>query len=347
MTNERYDILAMHRTGKRQIEIARLLKVPKQKVSYVIARYKELGHEGDRPGRGRKRTANTSRNRKIIKKRVMRNPRVSIRNIARETGISHSSVYRMAKKELNLKPYKLRKGQLLTDANKAVRLQKCMQLLHRAAGERWEKIVFTDEKLFTIEQCHNHQNDRIWSTENPGPSAIVTHRQKPQSVMVWAGICASGKTPLIFLDNGVKMNQEMYRRDILEAVVLPWAQQHFGDDDWTFQQDSAPAHRAKATQKWCKSHFPDFITSAEWPPYSPDLNPMDYSIWSILEARACSRPHKSLMSLKQSLRQEWSRISLNKVRPIAENFRKRLQLCIDTQGGHFETTSKCCTHKHI
>ncbi|XP_054718970.1 vacuolar protein sorting-associated protein 53 homolog [Uloborus diversus] len=39
------------------------------------------------------------------------------------------------------------------------------------------------------------------------------------------------------------------------------------------------------TQDWCRTHFPDFISSAEWPPYSPDLNPMDYSVWSILEAK--------------------------------------------------------------
>ena len=98
--------------------------------------------------------------------------------------------------------------------------------------------MFTDEKLFTVEQAYNHQNNRSWSAEAPGTSAIVEHRQNPQSVMVWGGICASGKTPLVSVDQGVKINQEVYRRNILETVVLPWAQQHFGDVNWTFQQDS-------------------------------------------------------------------------------------------------------------
>ena len=203
-----------------------------------------------------------------------------MRKIARETGIKRESERHMAKRELNLMPYKLQKVKLLTDENKRVRLQRCRQLMRHAAAQRWEHILFTDEKLFFIvEQAHNHQNDKSWSAEAPGTSAIVEHRQNPQSVMVWGGICASSKTPLVFVDQGVKINQEAYRRDILETVVLPGAQQHFGDVNCTFQQDSAPGHKAKTTQYWCRTHYPDFIASSEWPPYTPDLNPMDYSVW--------------------------------------------------------------------
>ena len=154
--------------------------------------------------------------------------------------------------------------------------------------------------------------------------------------MVWDGICATGKTPLIFVDEGVKINAEVYRREILESVVLPWSLQHF-DGDWLFQQDSAPAHRARTTVQWISDHFPGFITPREWPPYSPDLNPMDYSVWSILEARACAKPHKSLEALRRSLTEQWDKITVEEVRTIAQNFTKRLKLCIKAEGSHFET----------
>ena len=128
----------------RQYDIVRLLNVPKQTVSKAVNRFKELGHDGRRPGSGRRRTVNTSANRQIIRKRVKRNSRVSMRKIARETGMKRESVRQMAKREFNLMPYKLQKVQLLTDENKCVRLQRCRQLKRRAAAQRWERILFTD-----------------------------------------------------------------------------------------------------------------------------------------------------------------------------------------------------------
>ncbi|UYV64303.1 hypothetical protein LAZ67_3000219 [Cordylochernes scorpioides] len=41
----------------------------------------------------------------------------------------------------------------------------------------------------------------------------------------------------LFMEQALKINQEVYRRDSFETMVLPWVQQHFVDTDWTFQQD--------------------------------------------------------------------------------------------------------------
>ena len=47
-----------------------------------------------------------------------------------------------------------------------------------------------------------------------------------------------------------------------------------------FQQDGAPAHRAHDT---VRTETPDFIRPTLWPPNSPYLNPVDYTIWSIMQ----------------------------------------------------------------
>ena len=93
------------------------------------------------------------------------------------------------------------------------------------------------------------------------------------------GICGTGKTPLVFVKHGVKINVDYLK--ILKEKMLPWSKKHFGKSEWVFQQDSAP-HRAKTVQT-CAKNFPDFISWNQWPPSSPDLNPMDFSIWNILK----------------------------------------------------------------
>ena len=43
-----------------------------------------------------------------------------------------------------------------------------------------------------------------------------------------------------------------------------------------FQQDGAPAHRSRHTVAYLRSNVPEFFESENWPPNSPDLNPVDY-----------------------------------------------------------------------
>jgi len=47
-----------------------------------------------------------------------------------------------------------------------------------------------------------------------------------------------------------------------------------------FQQDSAPARRVKETVDLLSTETPAFIPPTLWPPSSPDLNPVDYKVWS-------------------------------------------------------------------
>ena len=46
-----------------------------------------------------------------------------------------------------------------------------------------------------------------------------------------------------------------------------------------------------------------------WPPASPDLNPMDYSVWSMLKAKVSYVAYPSVDAWKRSLMREWAKIS--------------------------------------
>ena len=77
--------------------------------------------------------------------------------IARETGIHHSSVYRIVRKDLWLKCVKKRRAQELTAANRDPRLTRTKKLL-RLYQQSTVDFIFSDEKIFTVAPPVNLQN---------------------------------------------------------------------------------------------------------------------------------------------------------------------------------------------
>lgn len=154
--------------------------------------------------------------------------------------------------------------------------------------------------------------------------------------MVFGCITSDDKCPLIFVDDGVKINQQIYLEDVLKKHVQPCIKAHFETRPYVFQQDSAPAHKAKTVQQWCQNNLYDFISSSQWPPNSPDINPLDYSVWAVLEKKACSTPHKSLDSLKAALKKAWAELDDDYLRAAVDSFPRRLRLCVRAKGGRIE-----------
>ena len=108
----------------------------------------------------------------------------------------------------------------------------------------------------------------------------------------------------MFLESGARLNAQKYIDDILEPMVTLCNATIFTGKQWIFQQDGAPCHTARVTQNWCQENLPGFISKYFWPPSSPDLNPIDYFVWSYLEAKVNCQQHASVESLKCSLLKE-------------------------------------------
>ena len=102
----------------------------------------------------------------------------------------------------------------------------------------WQKISFLDEAYFDLGGYVNHQNCRVWGTENPHEyTEKSTH---PKRVTVWCGFRPRGIIGLFFFENEqgktVAVNGDRYRAIEEEDI----------DNIW-FQQDGATCHTAKAT----------------------------------------------------------------------------------------------------
>lgn len=218
-------------------------------------------------------------------------------------------------------------------------MERAKELLRLHESGQLPNLVFSDEKPFQIEQFVNKQNDRVYLPKRSAENLhlrLATRTQAPPMVMVWAAVTADGRSPLVFIDRGVKINAEYYRENVLKTVLKPWADKHFGRRPWTFQQDSAPAHSARVNQEWLKKEVPRFISTAQWPPKSPDLNPLDFCAWGILESKVLTKKYQSVDHLKTALRREWAKIPQSHFRAACDGFVCRLKAIIRTKGGQFE-----------
>ncbi|CAF4597146.1 unnamed protein product [Rotaria sp. Silwood2] len=88
----------------------------------------------------------------------------------------------------------------------------------------------------------------------------------------------NGLTVPYFFAKDERLNGECYR-----VKLLPFYKEEgdrlFMHSNWCLVQDGATAHTDRKTQDSCKKNLTSFIPKGRWPSNSPDLNPLDYSIW--------------------------------------------------------------------
>jgi len=102
---------------------------------------------------------------------------------------------------------------------------------------------------------------------------------------------------------------------------------YLGYHTFVFQQDSAPAHRACDTIQLLQQETPDFIGPDLWPPNSPDLNPVDYKIWGVMQ-RVYERRMNNVDELKQRLIAVWDGMQQNVIDSAVDECQKRLRACV-------------------
>uniref|UniRef100_A0A7I4Z2T6 Transposase n=1 Tax=Haemonchus contortus TaxID=6289 RepID=A0A7I4Z2T6_HAECO len=127
-------------------EIARRLHINDRAVRRIVAQYRERGHHLPLPKSGRPRSANVPGVRKVIKKRISRNDESIV------------------KCWLDLHSNRFFREQMLSEAAKKNRLEKCKKLLAAVRAGRHSDIVWIDEKIFMVEVAHNQ----------PKPAAVAT-----------------------------------------------------------------------------------------------------------------------------------------------------------------------------
>ena len=125
---------------------------------------------------------------------------------------------------------------------------------------------------------------------------------------------------------------EMYAGPI-KAALERWRP---GKRSWLIMEDNDPAGFKSSKGKQAKGS--NRMKSLDQPPYSPDLNPLDFSLWAAIEKKALATrvTDESATAYKSRLRRTALRMPERIVARAVENIKKRSQAIFDADGGNIK-----------
>lgn len=192
----------------------------------------------------------------------------------------------------------------------------------------WEKVIVSDEKHFTL-----GQHGQRWVQRPPGeaysPEYTHTKNENPTLVTIWGCFAAHeiGQAEIFEGD----LNGKLYCR-ILKGNLKPTYKKFFPQGEsggqWYFLQDNDPSHTCKAAQNWFHRNG---VTVIEFPPWSPDLNPIE-NLWSQLEMAVDTHNAINEAELEAAIEAEWKAIPTEYLAKLMHSMPERLREVINNNG---------------
>lgn len=274
-----------------------------------------------------------------VRDSIVEDAMTSVRRRSQELNISRSTLGRILKNDLSLKPFKIRRTQELKLVDHQSRKQFAEQMILQQSNERdfFNRILFSDEAHFELQGYVNSQNFRFWRNENP--RAISERSNFPKKLTVWCGLWSGGVIgPYFFEDadgTSLTVNSARYQEMLLNFV---WpAVDTLPEESW-FQQDGAPCHTARTTMDILRQKFPERLISRNgiinWPPRSCDLNPLDFFLWGYIKDKVYENKPNSISHLKEAICHIIGTITSDLCHRVIENFERRIHYCAEHEGGH-------------
>jgi transposase len=248
----------------------------------------------------------------------------------------HTTVGRVLQQH-GLRAYVRPKAPTLDEAKFAKRLEFC-RFWTKQPKARIRRLVFSDEHWVTT---NDHTTRTQWARSK---NATVPRESKNPfnipSFMIWGAIGVGWRSPLVFIkkrgprsgepDDGPRgMNAEKYVRVCLSKIVPTLVERRL-----IFQQDGARAHMASSTTDYLRRKGVE--TVEDWPPYSPDLNPIE-QLWKILNERLSAFAPNTFSALQAATIEAWNAIPQSMIDNLVISFAAKVAACHAAKGGVFST----------
>jgi len=211
----------------------------------------------------------------------------------------------------------------LTEFDIQRRLAFANQYLHWTE-EQWARVFFSDETHFYLGH-HGRTYVRRPVGASHDPKYMRQEKQLHGKVSLWGCICAGGLGHAELYAGSLDSTRH---RDILRHSLIPSFRQFYPAGPWHFQQDNVRFHTTPETVTYLHEKG---VTLIEWPPWSPDLNPIE-NLWDVIKARVYGRFPQSMEEMENLVREEWAAIDLKFISHVCCNMPRRLQLLLDNNG---------------
>ena len=216
----------------------------------------------------------------------------------------------------------------LTDDHKRQRLS-FAHGYERWTVDDWRRVVFADIKTFEGEGSHGQVWVRRPVGEAANPAYSVAHKPHPVSVPAWGCFSAHGPGYMAMFEGSL---DAAGLRDIFRDYLLPTVQEHFGEGaDWWLLHDNDPGrHKSQVLKTFMHNHY---IRPLDFPPYSPDLNPIE-NVWREMDLRMASTQADTKDALEKLVQKTWASLTPEYCSKLALSMPKRIAQVIERKGAY-------------
>ncbi|CAG2190337.1 unnamed protein product [Mytilus edulis] len=214
----------------------------------------------------------------------------------------------------------------IREVNKKKRVAYCRGNLHKTVNAHWSKVIFSDECKVIIGQDSRvsvwRKVGEEWLTD-----CICPPSQRKYSLMIWGCITYHGVGTITVVEGNINALKYI---EIIDNNLWPVVVRHFPDDNYVFQDDNAPVHRARSVQDFRRETG---LKSMNWPAQSPDLNIIE-NCWWVLKRELQKRTQNinNTKDLEREIRDIWDKLTVTYLKSLYNSIPRRILRVMRNKG---------------
>jgi len=335
---DRATIVSQRKAGLTYPEISKELGIALTTVKKTVKKHSagdSTGHSKPRSGRPKKhddrvhrriirfcRTAPDATYAEVIERLQLDVSKDTVRRILKEQGITN---------------WRKKKRPALTKENARERLLFCRKYKAWSADD-WKKVIWSDE--CSVERGTGKQQRWVFRTPQQKWDQHMIEpvkKGKDISVMIWAAFSgAYGRSHLVVMERDPDSARGGYSAASYLAVLNDQMERIY-EPDLIFMQDNAPIHTARKVKQWLQERG---ISLLKWPPFSPDLNPIEHMWFTLKEhvykvnplIEQVTGPLEIETTLGHALVEAWELIPAARFEVLWQKYPKRIEAVLKAKG---------------